>query len=199
MAHIKLANPRRALYSQVLLSNFMYSYLAKVQMMHPQMQIPASPAQKAAQQRKRAEQEAGQPVEFREYQRYAEQQSKSDASQQSNSPDAQPDTTSGAPTSEQQLSQESHDEWPDFRSSASPAKASSSPPNFSRSNGSHNSNHSSNGYGGAAGGAIAGGAVAGTGYAVASTHDYMGYSSEQMSFGDQAGMWDDDEKGEEMW
>ena len=31
MAHIKLANPRRALYSQVLLSNFMYSYLAKVQ------------------------------------------------------------------------------------------------------------------------------------------------------------------------
>ncbi|KAI1563813.1 Zds-C domain containing protein, partial [Pyrenophora tritici-repentis] len=29
MAHIKLANPRRELYSQVLLSNFMYSYLAK--------------------------------------------------------------------------------------------------------------------------------------------------------------------------
>lgn len=40
MAHIKLANPRRALYSQVLLSNFMYSYLAKVQQMHPQIQIP---------------------------------------------------------------------------------------------------------------------------------------------------------------
>ncbi|KAB8234916.1 putative telomere silencing protein Zds1 [Aspergillus alliaceus] len=37
MAHIKLANPRRALYSQVLLSNFMYSYLAKVQQMHPLM------------------------------------------------------------------------------------------------------------------------------------------------------------------
>nr|OQO31836.1 hypothetical protein B0A51_00738 [Rachicladosporium sp. CCFEE 5018] len=203
MAHIKLANPRRALYSQVLLSNFMYSYLAKVQMMHPQMQIPASPAQKAAQQRKRAEQEAGQPVEFREYQRYAEQQSKSDASQHSNASDAQPDTTSGAPTSDQQLSQESHAEWPDFRSSATSTKSSSSPPNFSRSNGSHNSNHSSNGYGGAAGsaagGAMAGGAVASNGYAVASTHDYMGYSSEQMSFGDQAGMWDDDEKGEEMW
>ena len=31
MAHIKLANPRRALHSQVLLSNFMYSYLAKVE------------------------------------------------------------------------------------------------------------------------------------------------------------------------
>jgi hypothetical protein len=46
MAHIKLANPRRALYSQVLLSNFMYSYLAKVQQMHPQMQIPQSASQK---------------------------------------------------------------------------------------------------------------------------------------------------------
>lgn len=43
MAHIKLANPRRELYSQVLLSNFMYSYLAKVQQMHPQMQIQTSP------------------------------------------------------------------------------------------------------------------------------------------------------------
>lgn len=30
MAHIKLANPRRALYSQVLLSNFMYSYLVRI-------------------------------------------------------------------------------------------------------------------------------------------------------------------------
>jgi hypothetical protein len=46
MAHIKLANPRRALYSQVLLSNFMYSYLAKVQQMHPQMAVPQSAAQK---------------------------------------------------------------------------------------------------------------------------------------------------------
>jgi hypothetical protein len=46
MAHIKLANPRRALYSQVLLSNFMYSYLAKVQQMHPQMQVPQSALQK---------------------------------------------------------------------------------------------------------------------------------------------------------
>ncbi|TGO26488.1 hypothetical protein BPAE_0058g00060 [Botrytis paeoniae] len=42
MAHIKLANPKRALYSQVLLSNFMYSYLAKVQQMHPHMQVPQS-------------------------------------------------------------------------------------------------------------------------------------------------------------
>ncbi|RMD43988.1 hypothetical protein DV735_g1128, partial [Chaetothyriales sp. CBS 134920] len=42
MAHIKLANPRRSLYSQVLLSNFMYSYLAKVQQMHPQMNLPTT-------------------------------------------------------------------------------------------------------------------------------------------------------------
>ena len=45
MAHMKLANPRRALYSQVLLSNFMYSYLAKVQQMHPQIQIAGQPGQ----------------------------------------------------------------------------------------------------------------------------------------------------------
>lgn len=78
MAHIKLANPRRALYSQVLLSNFMYSYLAKVQMMHPQMQIPASPQQKAAQQRKkeqeeaRAREKASQASEYSEYQKWQE-------------------------------------------------------------------------------------------------------------------------------
>ncbi|KAH9211898.1 hypothetical protein DL95DRAFT_341184 [Leptodontidium sp. 2 PMI_412] len=58
MAHIKLANPRRALYSQVLLSNFMYSYLAKVQQMHPQMQIPQSALQKKQEaERKQKEQE----------------------------------------------------------------------------------------------------------------------------------------------
>lgn len=59
MAHIKLANPRRALYSQVLLSNFMYAYLAKVQAMHPQIQVPQSPQQKRLQEeeRKRREQE----------------------------------------------------------------------------------------------------------------------------------------------
>lgn len=84
MAHIKLANPRRALYSQVLLSNFMYSYLAKVQMMHPQMQIPASVAQqqqqKAERQRQqqqqreaqRKEKEQQQPAEYSQYQRWQE-------------------------------------------------------------------------------------------------------------------------------
>jgi hypothetical protein len=53
MAHIKLANPRRALYQQVLLSNFMYSYLAKVQQMHPLITLPTSASQ--SQQKKKDE------------------------------------------------------------------------------------------------------------------------------------------------
>lgn len=65
MAHIKLANPRRALYSQVLLSNFMYSYLAKVQQMHPQMNLPTS-----AKQQRKQEAKSQQPDEFTQYQRY---------------------------------------------------------------------------------------------------------------------------------
>ncbi|KAF3933679.1 hypothetical protein ABW19_dt0200547 [Dactylella cylindrospora] len=35
LSHLKLANPRRPLLQQVLLSNFMYAYLAKVQQMQP--------------------------------------------------------------------------------------------------------------------------------------------------------------------
>lgn len=89
MAHIKLANPRRELYSQVLLSNFMYSYLAKVQQMHPQISIgnskqaqqaqQAQQRQAAAQQKKEQQaqpqpqpQQQGQqqPEEFAQYQRY---------------------------------------------------------------------------------------------------------------------------------
>jgi hypothetical protein len=79
MAHIKLANPRRELYSQVLLSNFMYSYLAKVQQMHPQIQIGTSKqaqhqqrqAQQAAQQQQQQQQQKkDQPDEFTQYQRY---------------------------------------------------------------------------------------------------------------------------------
>ena len=66
MAHIKLANPRRALHSQVLLSNFMYSYLAKVQQMHPQIQLPASATQKQHQRKPE------QPEEFSQYQKYHE-------------------------------------------------------------------------------------------------------------------------------
>lgn len=78
MAHIKLANPRRALHSQVLLSNFMYSYLAKVQQMHPQIQIPAQKQQQA--QPKKADQ----PEEFYQYQKYQEVSEVSSAGSESN-------------------------------------------------------------------------------------------------------------------
>ena len=69
MAHIKLANPRRALHSQVLLSNFMYSYLAKVQQMHPQMNLPTSAKQQRRQQQQH-QQPKDQPDEYTQYQRY---------------------------------------------------------------------------------------------------------------------------------
>ncbi|KAL8681805.1 MAG: hypothetical protein Q9186_002120 [Xanthomendoza sp. 1 TL-2023] len=87
MAHIKLANPRRALHSQVLLSNFMYSYLAKVQQMHPQIQMPAQKQQ--AQQKK-----SDQPEEFYQYQKYQEQQQK----QQQQEEEAQSQAASAVPS-----------------------------------------------------------------------------------------------------
>ncbi|KAL8964910.1 MAG: hypothetical protein Q9183_004143, partial [Haloplaca sp. 2 TL-2023] len=105
MAHIKLANPRRALHSQVLLSNFMYSYLAKVQQMHPQIQIPA---QKQQPQQKKADQ----PEEFYQYQKYQEQQQQEDAHAQAGNQSHQPsqsDNQSGyieEPTEHQSESQQ---------------------------------------------------------------------------------------------
>ncbi|KNG85981.1 putative telomere silencing protein Zds1 [Aspergillus nomiae NRRL 13137] len=66
MAHIKLANPRRALYSQVLLSNFMYSYLAKVQQMHPLM-LASSASQRHQKTRDQQDDYSG-------YQQYQEAQ-----------------------------------------------------------------------------------------------------------------------------
>ncbi|KAI0477674.1 hypothetical protein GGR56DRAFT_418651 [Xylariaceae sp. FL0804] len=68
MAHIKLANPRRALYSQVLLSNFMYSYLAKVQAMHPQIQVPQSPQQRRLREEERRRREQEQEQQYYEQQ-----------------------------------------------------------------------------------------------------------------------------------
>ncbi|KAJ5940134.1 hypothetical protein N7516_000302 [Penicillium verrucosum] len=68
MAHIKLANPRRALYSQVLLSNFMYSYLAKVQQMHPQLSVASSGSSQ------RSSKSRDQPDEYQQYQRYQQSQ-----------------------------------------------------------------------------------------------------------------------------
>ncbi|KAF5018159.1 hypothetical protein F66182_9869 [Fusarium sp. NRRL 66182] len=71
MAHIKLANPRRPLLSQVLLSNFMYSYLAIVQAMHPQMNVPLSPQQKRLEEEARRKQ---QEQEYLAQQRMQEEQ-----------------------------------------------------------------------------------------------------------------------------
>ncbi|KAI1493876.1 hypothetical protein F5X96DRAFT_676769 [Biscogniauxia mediterranea] len=79
MAHIKLANPRRALYSQVLLSNFMYDYLAKVQAMHPQIQVPQSPQQKRLQEEERRRRELEQ-----QQQQYMEQQQAQESMDQYN-------------------------------------------------------------------------------------------------------------------
>ncbi|KAK8157740.1 LOW QUALITY PROTEIN: hypothetical protein BKA80DRAFT_291258 [Phyllosticta citrichinensis] len=88
MAHIKLANPRRELYSQVLLSNFMYSYLAKVQQMHPHIQIGQTAQQKQQQQQQRhqqqqQQQQQQQPEEFNTYQRYQDQQAEADTHESS--------------------------------------------------------------------------------------------------------------------
>ncbi|KAJ6095720.1 hypothetical protein N7486_006466 [Penicillium sp. IBT 16267x] len=73
MAHIKLANPRRALHSQVLLSNFMYSYLEKVQQMHPQM-VASSGSPRPSRSREREREREQQPDEYLQYQRYQEAQ-----------------------------------------------------------------------------------------------------------------------------
>ncbi|KAI9711878.1 MAG: hypothetical protein M1828_001789 [Chrysothrix sp. TS-e1954] len=97
MAHIKLANPRRALYSQVLLSNFMYSYLAKVQQSHPQMQVPQSPAQQKAQKAKDAEQQSKESDEFSQWQRYQEQQERLNGP--SDGTNSQSDASSTSPPS----------------------------------------------------------------------------------------------------
>ncbi|KAI2009355.1 zillion different screens protein [Ophidiomyces ophidiicola] len=78
MAHLKLANPRRELYSQVLLSNFMYSYLAKVQQMHPHMSLPTSAAQnqqRKKEQQQQQQQDQQQLDEFSQYQEYAQAES----------------------------------------------------------------------------------------------------------------------------
>lgn len=76
MAHIKLANPKRNLLSQVLLSNFMYSYLGKIQAMNPQIQVPVSPQQKRLEEERRRQQEEQQ-------QAYLEQQMQQNQAQNS--------------------------------------------------------------------------------------------------------------------
>lgn len=76
MAHLKLANPRRSLQSQVLLSNFMYSYLAKVQAMHPQLNVPLSPQQKRQEEERRRKEAEEQQLQ--QEQQMAHQQAAND-------------------------------------------------------------------------------------------------------------------------
>ncbi|TGO61239.1 hypothetical protein BOTNAR_0132g00100 [Botryotinia narcissicola] len=82
MAHIKLANPKRALYSQVLLSNFMYSYLAKVQQMHPHMQVPQSVQQKKAEAERKQKEQEQKYLEQQEQLRQQQQQQQQQRQQQ---------------------------------------------------------------------------------------------------------------------
>lgn len=196
MAHIKLANPRRALYSQVLLSNFMYSYLAKVQMMHPQIQIPS--AQRAAQQKSQKEQEQQQPPEYNQYQRWQEvswieyfrealtdnrlqQQAREEAAQNPSSRTSFDMIHGGQGTSLD--AGESSSSGYDRRSSEEYSRqqysySSQNGPGYPRTNGNGNPEGGSGGI---------------SGYSVASTHDYLGYSNNQQ------GLWDDEERAEELW
>jgi hypothetical protein len=77
LSHLKLANPRRPLHQQVLLSNFMYSYLALVQQTQPHLIQQATPSpskqQEAAERQRQQEQQRWQQRQEEE-QRYAEHQ-----------------------------------------------------------------------------------------------------------------------------
>ncbi|SMQ49548.1 unnamed protein product [Zymoseptoria tritici ST99CH_1A5] len=196
MAHIKLANPRRALYSQVLLSNFMYSYLAKVQMMHPQIQIPA--AQRAAQQRGQKSQEpqqqqAQQPPEYNQYQRWQEQQARQDSTE--SSPTESP-TRSTFDTIHDNQSQgyeqaEQSNSVHDRQSSDEIGRTSYSAHSGS-ANGRINGANSAGGGNGSSNGRA--------GYSVSSTKDYLGYSKAEQPFEQSSGIdWDDDERSEGRW
>ncbi|CUS09036.1 unnamed protein product [Tuber aestivum] len=68
LSHLKLANPRRPLQQQVLLSNFMYSYLAKVQQTQPHLVQQATISQPSReqlkQQQQQSEQQGGQYYQY---------------------------------------------------------------------------------------------------------------------------------------
>ncbi|RMX83331.1 hypothetical protein D0869_05389, partial [Hortaea werneckii] len=190
MAHIKLANPRRALYSQVLLSNFMYSYLAKVQMMHPQPIPGQTQAMQAAREREREraaqqrEKGAGMDRELSEWQRWQEQQSRQEHLQ--------------------------------YQQQQSGSTAEGDPVDSGDANGSGGGGGY---YNREAAQARANGIMTGqaAGYSVASGHDYLGYPKGEQPFGTAegggssgngggggGGLWDegeeveDEERGQRM-
>ncbi|CAK3958396.1 hypothetical protein DOTSEDRAFT_68467 [Lecanosticta acicola] len=176
MAHIKLANPRRALYSQVLLSNFMYSYLAKVQMMHPQIQIPA--AQRAAQQKQQQqqqEQQSQQPPEYNQYQRWQEQQAREQAAQEAASGAGRTsfDMVHGG-DSGNELERGSAQDY--GRQSHASSRGGAEQQQQQQQQGQYDG----------------GDQQRDSGYSVASTHDYLGYSNQQ-------GLWENGERSEELW
>ncbi|GAB7365301.1 hypothetical protein MBLNU230_g6382t1 [Neophaeotheca triangularis] len=210
MAHMKLANPRRALYSQVLLSNFMYSYLAKVQMMHPQMQIPGgnkggANGKGGGQQRKEE-----QPAEYSQYQRWQEQQSRQDSSgphssssyqQHHNSHSAYDsyDTDQSSPGGSDHA-YASHDgsSGDNYYSSPSsrPSCSYSNPAAQQRANGIMTGTSPS-------GGDATTATTTSGGYSVSSTHDYLGYPKDTSKMGGGSsgggGLWDESEREEELW
>ncbi|KAF2772357.1 hypothetical protein EJ03DRAFT_324783 [Teratosphaeria nubilosa] len=197
MAHIKLANPRRALYSQVLLSNFMYSYLAKVQMMHP-MQQQMTAAQQKAQQK----QQEQQPAEYSQYQRWQQQQ---DRQEQQQDPSRDSRTSfemvqagvqeaGGQGWDDRSYDEDGHSGYDSRENYESYDSQYSSQSDPARVNGilgqpvdrpSRNSGGYNHGNGG---------------YSVASTHDYLGYPKDQQPFG-QDSLWDDERKedGGDLW
>ncbi|KAF1829400.1 hypothetical protein BDW02DRAFT_651372 [Decorospora gaudefroyi] len=192
MAHIKLANPRRELYSQVLLSNFMYSYLAKVQQMHPQISIgnskQAKQAQQAQQQQAAAQQkreqqqqqqappsqpqapQQQQPEEFAQYQRYQQQQQQEQSDKSSEWPSGYQQQENGGP---QQAPQNGHHQ----RGTSQGNSYNQNPRD------SHHSSYNANG---------------GGGYSVANSQNYLGQASKggyhHYSDSDQSSRADDD-----MW
>ena len=74
LSHLKLANPRRPLLQQVLLSNFMYSYLAKVQMTQPTLLQQQQQQQQQQLQQQQEAQEAYEQQLYQQQQAQFEQQ-----------------------------------------------------------------------------------------------------------------------------
>ncbi|KAF2123546.1 hypothetical protein P153DRAFT_371602 [Dothidotthia symphoricarpi CBS 119687] len=195
MAHIKLANPRRELYSQVLLSNFMYSYLAKVQQMHPQIQIgnskqakQAQQQQQAAQQRKeQKQQQQPQPQPQPQLQPQPQQQQQHQQPQQQQQ-QAQPEEFAQYQRYQQQQQQQSQpqpeqsNEWP----SVVPKQND----NQANPRDSHHSHHSSSGSNGSNG-------TTAKGYSVAGTQNYLGQAG---SLGGRTGeVAAGKERDDDMW
>ncbi|USP79438.1 mitochondrial rho gtpase 1 [Curvularia clavata] len=191
MAHIKLANPRRELYSQVLLSNFMYSYLAKVQQMHPQISIGNSKQAKQAQQAQQAQQAAQQKKEQeqqmllqqQQQQQAAQQQVVQQQQQQQQAPQqAQPEEFAQYQRYQQQQQQQQYEqqqktqEWPSVfqqqENGFSPQPQQNGNQRGAVQNASYNQNprdshHSSYGANGTNGGS--------GGYSVANAQNYLGH------------------------